>query len=1084
MRNCHKKMTTPHKPLEVTIPQALSTLQGQDSAIELLPYDDEKAFGQARKRSSEAQAQPSQTEPYVNPVLSSLSYHFDNCIKERQHERPSTASDNGRRRFETLVPLKTDNSEPTRLFDENERLSPFNSSADASELTLLEEGRGTIRRGISVVTLLAVEEGLLYNLQQEQPLSQAVPGKPAAIELQEARPETPNEDTEMAPIPNKNGDWNIMKPPLPPTPGRKVTFARTGSRRKRLPKEPSEAHLLSRFRVVYLPKFDVKGMVKTTGNLGSMSKRILTRIRPAKFLDRLQRRLSLVGGGIFQPDESMTTQYRPLTGEIRRPGRKKVIKDVVKLNDKEYRVRTLRDANSLSLNAAAPEYDSVIILAHSMGGLLAVDAFRKLYDSDKEWISEEPSTQTKRESPPTDSGTKSSSWFGFWSGSGELNKSEVKIASAKDEGEKEETQRLTESTGSLGEEKEITHEKHQDPQTLGAEKPLLDPAESTRVQKSVNSLLPEVNIVAIVSFDSPFFGLHPEVYTSAAPTHAANLITPYVPTIPTPSLPSLPNVSGTIRSATASVSEKVQQIPAAASTIPSAAWDAASSLPSAAAQLPSAVSKIPIAAAEGAATIAKGATAAVSYLPSAATQAAAATLRATTAAVTQASTFTASKVVGITEAIRSGTGSPKTIPGSPSGSETPTTSRAATEQKIASTISSAALGALPGVAVAGAAAAVSAMPGAIGLAASVIPRITWGRMAFAGASAMVAATVVGAKVIHDKETAKQNELLYLVEDAKTGGESKKGPFDDEENLQGFDPLETNVSEKGLLKPSLGETTILFESTDDPDSDPKVSFEVDGQAALAETAGLETATLIAAAALAHSLKDGECPELKDQTPSASPGTSPRTEDDVLPESGPDSQANTTLDDKARTILKKTSNSLLKAAAAATKPESTASETDASKGVVLDQKHSVEESMNSETAPAAASSSWMPWLTVGLAGAAIAAGTYYTGGLLLAAPLVQSVAVTWAASHVNEASRHLQFLYPLWGETQKDWMRRLEILQGEVGVGRLSFRCFYIEVIHVESRLISSYRIPLRVPQPTKKELRLKAKRNSWPMWIKK
>ncbi|KAJ3109942.1 Dynein light chain 1, axonemal, partial [Phlyctochytrium bullatum] len=104
--------------------------------------------------------------------------------------------------------------------------------------------------------------------------------------------------------------------------------------------------LLSRFHVVYLPKFDGKGMVKTTGNLGPMSKRILLRLRPAKFLDRLQRRMSLVGGGIFQPDESMTTQFRPLTGECRSPGRKKVIKDVVVLNGEMHRVRTLRDVDS------------------------------------------------------------------------------------------------------------------------------------------------------------------------------------------------------------------------------------------------------------------------------------------------------------------------------------------------------------------------------------------------------------------------------------------------------------------------------------------------------------------------------------------------------------------------------------------------------------------------------------------------------------------------------------------------------------------------------------------------------------------
>ncbi|KAJ3096894.1 hypothetical protein HDU96_000603, partial [Phlyctochytrium bullatum] len=104
--------------------------------------------------------------------------------------------------------------------------------------------------------------------------------------------------------------------------------------------------LLSRFDVVYLPKFDVKGMEKTTGNLGPMSKRILLRLRPAKFLDRLQQRMSLVGGAIFQSGESMTTQYRPLTGEIRSPGRKKVIKDVVVLNGKRHRVRTIRDADS------------------------------------------------------------------------------------------------------------------------------------------------------------------------------------------------------------------------------------------------------------------------------------------------------------------------------------------------------------------------------------------------------------------------------------------------------------------------------------------------------------------------------------------------------------------------------------------------------------------------------------------------------------------------------------------------------------------------------------------------------------------
>ncbi|KAJ3317023.1 hypothetical protein HDU76_001414 [Blyttiomyces sp. JEL0837] len=98
---------------------------------------------------------------------------------------------------------------------------------------------------------------------------------------------------------------------------------------------------------------------------------------------------------------------------------------------------------------------------------------------------------------------------------------------------------------------------------------------------------------------------------------------------------------------------------------------------------------------------------------------------------------------------------------------------------------------------------------------------------------------------------------------------------------------------------------------------------------------------------------------------------------------------------------------------------------------------------EVVSPAASSSWTPWLTLGIAGAAVAAGAYYSGGLVLAAPLVQRLAFAWAVGHANEATKHLQFLYPLWGETQEDWKRRVSVLNHEVVEGHLAFRCFYIE-----------------------------------------
>ncbi|KAJ3172534.1 hypothetical protein HDU88_005862 [Geranomyces variabilis] len=96
------------------------------------------------------------------------------------------------------------------------------------------------------------------------------------------------------------------------------------------------------------------------------------------------------------------------------------------------------------------------------------------------------------------------------------------------------------------------------------------------------------------------------------------------------------------------------------------------------------------------------------------------------------------------------------------------------------------------------------------------------------------------------------------------------------------------------------------------------------------------------------------------------------------------------------------------------------------------------------PIPSDSNWAPWVRLGLAGAAVAAGAYYSGGLVFAAPVVRRVAVAYALSHAEDARKHLQFLYPLWGAGAKVLARRLDDVAAEVGEGRLGFACFYAEL----------------------------------------
>ncbi|KAI8612455.1 hypothetical protein BC830DRAFT_1136649 [Chytriomyces sp. MP71] len=109
------------------------------------------------------------------------------------------------------------------------------------------------------------------------------------------------------------------------------------------------------------------------------------------------------------------------------------------------------------------------------------------------------------------------------------------------------------------------------------------------------------------------------------------------------------------------------------------------------------------------------------------------------------------------------------------------------------------------------------------------------------------------------------------------------------------------------------------------------------------------------------------------------------------------------------------------------------------------------------------------TLTLAGAALAVGAaglyYYSGGLIeLATPL----AVGYAIKHTQEASKHLQFLYPLWGETRADCDQRMGYLMERMERGNIHFRCFIVELPPAKDfKKDPPQGIPPTLPRPSEK-----------------
>ncbi|KAL2914267.1 hypothetical protein HK105_206213 [Polyrhizophydium stewartii] len=91
-------------------------------------------------------------------------------------------------------------------------------------------------------------------------------------------------------------------------------------------------------------------------------------------------------------------------------------------------------------------------------------------------------------------------------------------------------------------------------------------------------------------------------------------------------------------------------------------------------------------------------------------------------------------------------------------------------------------------------------------------------------------------------------------------------------------------------------------------------------------------------------------------------------------------------------------------------------------------------------------WSPWFTFGVGAAAVAAGAYYSGGLLAlgSVTLARRIAVAYALSHAEEARKQIQFLYPIWGESAAETEARMDLVLDRVRNHEFFFRCFYVQV----------------------------------------
>ncbi|KAI8822946.1 uncharacterized protein EV422DRAFT_618666 [Fimicolochytrium jonesii] len=541
--------------------------------------------------------------------------------------------------------------------------------------------------------------------------------------------------------------------------------------------------------------------------------------------------------------------------------------------------------NWLLLNATQPEYSGVVILAHSMGGLMVVDAFRKMYGLGDP---EPPSDKTLKTGERKDKGVPSkaapSSWFraaGSWWAKKhpkDTNKVDLKTATEQVEIEQTSPTRPATAAGPVPNEGIVGD--------ALAEAPSL-PAQTPGISKR-----PPVNIIGLIAFDAPFFGLQSRVYTTAAGTRAAKVISDYVP--PLPPMPAIPTPG-------LPFSNALQSIPQVVGAGVQASTNVVGALPHAA-----------------------------------------------------------------SEALRYSTRAVGSIPEAAQG----------------------VVGALPGAASQGfhmGFNAVTALPGATA---------SLGSMGYTAVTSLPGATVsLGSTALQSVA------LLPSMLTSRMRGASPKPDEAASTNTTdaaaptSADPMNV-VADVDSLPVVVPEAVQMEEVSAVPDN-------AQSPATLAPEMMQDEAVIFAAAVAA---------------------------------------ANAEVNHSQETIARDSSNE----ATDAVDPSTVGSELAPLIPFPNDPTDTPSDAAASAMGlhPIPKESNWAPWVRLGLAGAAMAAGAYYSGGLIYAGPVVRRVAVAYALSHAEEARQHLQFLYPLWGTGTKQLNDRLGDVMAEMEAGRLRFKCFYV------------------------------------------
>jgi hypothetical protein len=122
---------------------------------------------------------------------------------------------------------------------------------------------------------------------------------------------------------------------------------------------------------------------------------------------------------------------------------------------------------------------------------------------------------------------------------------------------------------------------------------------------------------------------------------------------------------------------------------------------------------------------------------------------------------------------------------------------------------------------------------------------------------------------------------------------------------------------------------------------------------------------------------------------------------------------------------------------------------------------------ELAPIPKGSDWSNVIGIGLTSAAIACGAYYYTGSLIAigsVSIIRRAAMAYAVSHAEEARQHLQFLYPIWGESVKDSEDRIDSIIESTADGLFSFKCYYIQIQKEDEKASRTF---IKPPSPDSK-----------------